>query len=42
MKKYIAPKLSATVVETKDIVTMSPVQTDGLDNWLKDVFSQEV
>ena len=29
-------------VETKDIVTMSPVQTDGLDNWLKDVFSQEV
>ena len=42
MKKYIAPKLSATIVETKDIVTMSPVQTDGLDNWLTDVFSQEV
>ena len=42
MKKYIAPKLSATVVETKDIMTMSPVQTDGLDNWLRDVFSQEV
>ena len=42
MKKYIAPKLSVTIVETKDIVTMSPVQTDGLDNWLKDVFSQEV
>ena len=42
MKKYIAPKLSATIVETKDIVTMSPVQTDGLDNWLKDVISQEV
>lgn len=42
MKKYIAPKLSATIVETKDIVTMSPVQTDGLDNWLRDVFSQEV
>ena len=42
MKKYIAPKLSAEVIETNDIMTASAVQFDSVDNWLSDPFSQEI
>ena len=40
-KKYVAPQLSATNVDTKDIMTLSVIfGNDDLDNWANDPFGK--
>ena len=37
-KKYVAPKLSAEILESSDVITSSASGHDQLDNWKSDNF----
>ena len=42
MKKYTAPELNIMTIKTADVITVSAVQFDSIDNWLSDPFDQSI